>query len=73
MLEVSKYSLDNFDSERDSFLKDIKIMATQLLMINMIFTSAVDSEKNTLFSIDRNHSDWKALYSITTRRVLGDA
>ena len=70
ILDTAKFALDNFESQKDIFIKDLKIMGTQLLMINMIFSSAVDFEKDSLFSLDRNHPDWKALYLVYEKKVI---
>lgn len=73
LLETAKYALENFEGYKENFLKDIKIASTQLILINLMFGGSVDIDKNNLFSLDRNHSDWKELYTICERKSLGDA
>lgn len=34
-------------------------------MINVIFGTGVDCDKNMLMSLEKNHPDWKEIYSIT--------
>ncbi|CAD8063682.1 unnamed protein product [Paramecium primaurelia] len=72
LLETAKYALDNFEGYKGTFLKDMKIASTQLIMINLIFGASVDIDKNSLFSLDKNHKDWKELYLICERKSLGD-
>ena len=35
-------------------------------MVNVIFGSGVDYDKKMLMSLEKNHPDWKEIYSITT-------
>ena len=39
-------------------------------MINLLFGTAVDTNQNDLLSLNRNHPDWKAIYDITTTKVI---
>jgi hypothetical protein len=55
LLETAKYALENFEGYKETFLKDIKIASTQLILLNLMFAGAVDIDKNCLFSLDRNH------------------
>lgn len=41
-------------------------------MLNLIMSSAIDTDKNDIMSLNSSHPVWKKLDCITTRKVLGD-
>ena len=51
---------------------DLKIIASRLKMINILFGTAVDMSKTDLISLDRNHPRWKQIYEVTTYKCLGN-
>lgn len=52
-----------------TLLYEIKIVGTQILMINLIMPSAIDTDLNDIMSLNSTHPVWKKLDCITTRKV----
>jgi hypothetical protein len=55
--------------DKQKLSSDLGLTNSRLKMINILFCTAVDTSKNDLLSLDRNHPDWKALYAATTFKV----
>ncbi|CAD8201696.1 unnamed protein product [Paramecium pentaurelia] len=52
--------------------QEIKIVGTQILMINLMMPSAIDTDQNDIMSLNSTHPVWKKLDCIITRKSLGD-
>ncbi|CAD8122034.1 unnamed protein product [Paramecium sonneborni] len=55
-----------------SLTDEIKVFGTEILMLNLIMPSAIDTDKNDIMSLNSTHPVWKKLECITTRKSLGD-
>lgn len=55
-----------------SLIDEVKIKGTEILMLNLIMPSAIDTDKNDIMSLNSSHPVWKKLDCITTRKILGD-
>ncbi|CAD8210369.1 unnamed protein product [Paramecium octaurelia] len=55
-----------------SLTDEIKVFGTEILMLNLIMPSAIDTDKNDIMSLSSTHPVWKKLECITTRKSLGD-
>lgn len=52
-----------------SLTDEIKVFGTEILMLNLIMPSAIDTDKNDIMSLNSTHPVWKKLECITTRKV----
>ena len=52
-----------------SILDEVKVRGTEILMLNLIMPSAIDTDLNDIMSLSNTHPVWKKLDCITTRKV----
>lgn len=55
-----------------SILDEVKVRGTEILMLNLIMASAIDTDLNDIMSLNNTHPVWKKLDCITTRKVIVD-